>query len=228
MESLGQRIARLRRQNHLSQGALAEKCGWEKGQARIGNYERDLREPNITDLRLLADALGISLMELIEGGERYQAPALSEGDQQAPSKDDYALIPQYSALGAAGNGRFNDHVEIKGGLVFKRAWLNRMALKEQNLHVIYAQGHSMEPTISDGDVVLLDQSQIEPRDGRIYLIRRHGGELIIKRLIQGITGGWIIRSDNDDKRTFPDQPISETDIDQLQIIGRIVWHGGAL
>lgn len=226
MESLGQRIARLRRQNQLSQGALADKCGWEKGQARIGNYERDLREPNITDLRMLANALGVSLMELIEGSEDSQNSL--ECDASSPSKEDYALIPQYSALGAAGNGRLNDHVEVKGGLVFKRAWLSRMALREKNLHVIYAQGHSMEPTISDGDVVLLDQSQIEPRDGRIYLIRRHGGELIIKRLIQGVTGGWIIRSDNDDKRNFPDQPISETDIDNLQIIGRIVWHGGAL
>lgn len=207
---------------------MAEKCGWEKGQARIGNYERDLREPNITDLRLLANALGVSLMELIEGSEDNHSATSTEQEPYGPSKDDYALIPQYNALGAAGNGRLNDHVEVKGGLVFKRAWLSRMALREQNLHVIYAHGHSMEPTISDGDVVLLDQSQIEPRDGRIYLIRRHGGELIIKRLIQGITGGWIIRSDNDDKRNFPDQPISETDIDHLQIIGRIVWHGGAL
>lgn len=227
MESLGQRIARLRRQKGLSQGALGDLCGWEKGQARIGNYERDLREPNITDLRLLAKALGVTLMEVIEGSNSEPDPSASPSGY-APSDDEYALIPQYTALGSAGNGHLNEHVEIKGGLVFKRAWLARMALREQNLHVIYARGISMEPTICDGDVVLMDQSQMEPRDGRIYVIRMFGGELIIKRLIQAFTGGWIIRSDNDDKRSFPDQPINESEIELLQIIGRVVWHAGAL
>ena len=228
METLGQRIARLRHRRSLSQIALGALCGWENGQARIGNYERDQREPNITDLRSLAGALGVTLMELIEGDNYDSAKVQEDQHEYSPATHDYALIPQYSASGAAGNGYTNDHVEVKGGLVFKRAWLSRMALRERNLHVIYVQGHSMEPTICDADVVLIDQSQSEPRDGRVYAIRKPNGELIIKRLIQSITGGWIIRSDNDDKRAYPDQPISESDIDQLQIIGRVVWHGGAL
>lgn len=227
MESLGQRIARLRRTQDLSQTALADLCGWEKGQARIGNYERDLREPNITDLRILAKALKVSLMDLIEGSsaDRDETRYLPDA---VPSEDDYVLIPQYTAYGSAGNGHLNDHIEIKGGLAFKKAWLARMALRPENLHVINSGGQSMEPTISEGDVVLMDESQIEPRDGKIYVIRVHGGELIIKRLIRAITGGWIIRSDNNDKRSFPDQPINESEIDLLQIIGRVVWHGGAL
>lgn len=228
METLGKRIARLRRLKKLSQASLGELCGWEKGQARIGNYERDQREPSLTDLRLLAKSLGVSLTELIEGKPTSSVEEEVSPYGYTPSVQDYALIPQYTALCSAGDGQLNDHVEVKGGLVFKRAWLSRMSLREHNLHVIYAQGQSMEPTIFDGDVVLLDHSQTEPKDGRIYVIRKPGGELIIKRLIQAITGGWIIRSDNDDKRAFPDQPISTTDIEHIQIVGRAVWHGGAL
>ena len=122
----------------------------------------------------------------------------------------------------------NDHVEVKGGLVFKRAWLTRMSLKERNLHVIYVEGHSMEPTISDGDVLLFDESQTAPKDGRIYVLCKPDGQLIIKRLIQSITGGWIIRSDNEDKRTYPDQPVADSEIEHVSIVGRAVWHGGAL
>lgn len=228
METLGERIARLRKAAGHSQTALASLCGWENGQARIGNYERDTREPNISDLRQIANALSVSLMTLIEGENQNQVNESSAPYGHSPSTLDYALIPQHSAHGSAGNGQFNDHAEVIGGLVFKRAWLKRMNLREQNLQVIYVQGHSMEPTISDADVVLIDQSQTTPHDGRIYLIRKHDGELIIKRLIQTMTGGWIIRSDNDDKRSYPDQPITDSEIDQVQIIARVVWHGGAL
>ncbi|MBN1079808.1 hypothetical protein JNO13_02730 [Pseudomonas sp. 1079] len=54
------------------------------------------------------------------------------------------------------------------------------------------------------------------------------GELIIKRLAQSMTGGWIIRSDNEDKRQYPDEAASDNEIGHLKIVGRIVWHGGAL
>lgn len=226
MESLGQRIARLRREHGLSQGALGDLCGWEKGQARIGNYERDLREPNITDLRLLAKALEVSLMEIIEGSDTPSANPSTAGI--SPPRDDYTLIPPYVALDPSSNENAKGHVEIKGSLAFKRDWLAQMALRQQNLHVVYFHGQSMGPTIRDGDVVLVDQSQMIPQDGRIYVIRMHGGELIIKRMTQAITGGWIIRSDNDDKRSFPDQSINESEIKLFQIIGRVVWHGGAL
>lgn len=211
----------------FSQTALALACGWENGQARIGNYELDKREPSLSDLRTLAAALGTTLLELIEGSTDQVSE--QPGDYgYTPGAQDYALVPQYTAMGAAGNGQMNDHVEVKGGLVFKRAWLTRMGLKERNLHVIYVQGHSMEPTVCDGDVVLLDESQTTPRDSRIYAILKADGQLIIKRLIQSLTGGWLIRSDNEDKRAYPDQPVTDTDLDQLQIVGRVVWHGGAL
>lgn len=227
METLGSRITRLRHAKNLSQTELGNRCGWEKGQARIGNYEKDKREPGLSDLRLIAKALDVTLIDLLE--DLPNSLAETNGDYNySPSATDYALVPQYTASGAAGNGQLNDHVEVKGGLVFKRDWLARMGLRERHLHVIYVQGHSMEPTISDGDVVLLDETQTTPRDRRIYAIRKPDGELIIKRLIQSITGGWVIRSDNEDKREYPDQPISDTDIEQIHIVGRVVWHGGAL
>lgn len=228
METLGKRISRLRHSKGLSQTALAIACGWDNGQARIGNYEHDKREPNISDLRTLAVALDSTLLELIEGVPSDASTENHPSLGYTPSAQDYALVPQYTAQGAAGNGHLNDHVEVKGGLVFKRAWLARMGLRERNLHVIYVQGYSMEPTICDGDVVLLDDSQKLPQDGKIFAICKPDGELIIKRLIQTLTGGWLIRSDNEDKRAYPDQPITDSEMGNVQIFGRVVWHGGAL
>lgn len=146
----------------------------------------------------------------------------------SPSSDDYALIPQYSAHGECGEGALNEHVEVNGGLAFKRDWLRRMGAKPQHLFVIYACGSSMEPYIFEGDVVLFDSSDTEPRDRQVYAIRRPDGSLSIKRMAQQISGNWLIRSDNQDKTRYPDEEVSPTSMHDIPIVGRVIWRGGAL
>ena len=64
MNTLGSRIAHYRKLKGLSQQALANECGWES-QSRVGNYERDTREPSFEDLRRIAKALEVSLNDLL-------------------------------------------------------------------------------------------------------------------------------------------------------------------
>ncbi|WP_044875368.1 helix-turn-helix transcriptional regulator [Pseudomonas sp. LFM046] len=64
MNTLGSRIAHYRKVKGLSQQALANECGWES-QSRIGNYERDTREPSFDDLRRIAKALRVTLNDLL-------------------------------------------------------------------------------------------------------------------------------------------------------------------
>lgn len=155
-------------------------------------------------------------------------PAAVERAGLSPSENDYALIPQYNAHGECGEGALNEHVEVNGGLAFKRDWLRRMGAKPQHLFVIYATGSSMEPYIFDGDVVLFDSSDTEPRDRQVYAIRRPDGSLSIKRLSQQISGNWLIRSDNQDKTRYPDEEVSPASMHDIPIVGRVIWRGGAL
>ena len=155
-------------------------------------------------------------------------PAADERSGHSPSSDDYALIPQYSAQGHCGEGLLNDHVEVNGGLAFKRDWLRRMGAKPQHLFVIYASGSSMEPYIFEGDVVLFDSADTTPRDRQVYAIRRPDGSLSIKRLSQQISGNWLIRSDNQDKTRYPDEEVSPASMHDIPIVGRVIWRGGAL
>ncbi len=224
MSTLGERIRATRKKRNLTQSELAEACGWDSGQARIGNYESGRRSPSIDDVRTLAHALGVGIWELITDDEANMVQG-----SRAPYGviNEFVVINQYSAAGSAGNGHMNDHVEVTGGLAFKRAWLQRRHLNPLNLHVIYVYGDSMESTISDGDVVLMDESQTEPLNNKIFVIRADG-ELLIKRLIRSLTGNWIVRSDNEDKRQYPDFELSPSSLAELTILGRVVWHGGDL
>ncbi|WP_417329196.1 S24 family peptidase [Halomonas cupida] len=147
---------------------------------------------------------------------------------RSPSEEDYALIEQLTVNGDCGNGYHNDHVEVRGGLVFKRDWIKRMGSKPENLKVIYATGDSMEPYIVDGDVVLLDLSKTDLVSGKAYVIHRPDGEVSIKRITQRLSGTWMISSDNPNKVAYPDEEMSVTSAAQVPIIGQVIWRGGAM
>lgn len=187
--------------------------------------------PGRENMKAIASALKVRI-EWLQYGEGSMLsvgdPPASPSTGQSPSSDDYALIPQYSAQGHCGEGLLNDHVEVNGGLAFKRDWLRRMGAKPQHLFVIYASGSSMEPFIFDGDVVLFDSSDTEPRDRQVYAIRRPDGGVSIKRMAQQISGSWLIRSDNPDKARYPDEEVSAASMAEVPIMGRVIWRGGAM
>ena len=214
---ISQRIAHAIRHSIKKPKELAAMTGLSAARiSQLGNGDGSIKAEHLYQL---AQGTGFSPEWIATG---HGPKRLSE------QPGDFAIIPQYTARGSAGNGHMNDHVEVKGGLVFKKDWLQRMALKEEHLSVIYCQGNSMEPTLADADVLLIDESQCAPQSRKIYAIRRPDGEISIKRLIHTMTQGWIIRSDNPDKACYPDEPASDSSIGHLAIIGRVVWHGGAL
>lgn len=179
--------------------------------------------------RLLSEPVEAFSPRLAKEMEKIsRAVAAADRAFSPPHKDDYALIPQFKAKASCGDGYLNDHVEISDGLVFKRDWLRRMNAKPENLYVIYADGDSMEPYIFEGDVVLFDASQTEPRNKHVYVITRPDGGSSIKRLIQNLTGAWVIRSDNPDKTSNPDEMVSATTIHEIPILGRVIWRGGGI
>lgn len=56
-------------------------------------------------------------------------------------------------------------------------------------------GDSMEPTLHDGDMIMINQGERAVHTGRVYLMRL-GDELMVKRLETRPGGVLLIRSDN--------------------------------
>lgn len=193
----------------------------------IGKWLNGEAVPEQDKLLPLASWLSVS-PSWLEYGEGYTTSGsalLAQESHQAysPSKNDYALINQYSAVGECGGGYLNDHVELRDGLAFKRDWLARIGAKAENLAVIYASGDSMEPYIFDGDVVLFDTSDTEPKHGQVFVVRRPDYSLSIKRLVLQLSGDWLIKSDNADRT---DEKVSSDTISEIPFVGRVIWRGG--
>lgn len=231
MNELKDRLKQARRNAGLTQSELAERAGIK--QSSVSEIERGLSRSS-AHLIKLAQVCGVDPVWLAEGNTAEQdarvARAVAASDRyfRGPSEDDYALIPQFTAKGSCGDGYMNDHVEVKEGLVFKKDWLRRVNAKPENLFVIYADGDSMEPYIFQGDVVLFDISQTEPKHRQVFVIKRPDGGNSIKRLMQNLSGAWVIQSDNPDKITNPDEIATVETIHEIPILGRVIWRGGGV
>ncbi len=111
--------------------------------------------------------------------------------------------------------------------------LDSLDLKPNAARIIQAYSGSMHPTIKNGSRVIIDTTDKTPQDGKIYLIKdgERGEKLLLKRLIFEYNyllekSIWVMKSDNQDKKTFPDKflpPVGTADI-----IGRAVWHDNRL
>ncbi|MDH0640645.1 helix-turn-helix domain-containing protein [Pseudomonas sp. GD03860] len=223
-----ERIALAIRHSKKLKKTIAAECGVTSSAVTqwVTGDSKSMRPEN---LFALAAATGVSAEWLANGtGDMLESTGKGADDSGSPNEKDYALIPQYSAKGSCGEGYFNEHVQTTEGLVFKRDWLRRMGAKPENLFVIYADGDSMEPYIFEGDVVLFDVSQVEPKDKQVYVIRRPDGGNSIKRLNHQLSGAWVIRSDNPDKVNYPDEPVSDAAMHDMPFIGRVIWRGGSI
>jgi transcriptional regulator with XRE-family HTH domain len=74
----GHKIKQARNEAGLTQEQLGIKCGWSTGnpQSRIGNYEKDVRNPSATDIAIIANVLNKGILFFYDQAE--DAPGIAE------------------------------------------------------------------------------------------------------------------------------------------------------
>lgn len=204
---------------------VAERAGVPFG-TLVGYLEGG--EMKLSNAEALADATGVRLEWLASG----RGP-MREGD---PGND--LVIPPAAALPATGTveikrydagasaGRrrlgFLGEGRVVDRLVFSEDWVRRVLRRNPaNLAVIEAWGDSMAPTIGDGDVLMLDVQPDGLVTGRIYVVEVDG-ELLVKRIQRRMTGQVVVLSDN---AAYAPEELSREDVEQLRVIGEVVWSG---
>ncbi|CAI8908544.1 CI repressor protein [Pseudomonas syringae pv. tomato] len=214
-------------------------CGWNSGQSAVSQYLGGKLALNLEALIKLSEVLdfepedvsptlgrGVTRKKDSTGQGKNKSVDLS--NEEEDGADNYAFIPQYTAMAAAGAGHDNPHVEIRSTLAFKKEWLASKGLQPRNLRVIYADGESMWPTINDQDVLLVDSSQVEPVDNGVFVIESGADGTLVKRLVRAPLQQWILLSDNTDKAAYPDRFYLRSESNEHQIVGRVIWRGGDL
>jgi hypothetical protein len=136
------------------------------------------------------------------------------------SLDEFTTIPAYQVEASAGHGSLITDEPLAEPMAFRSDWLRREGFDPAKMAVIRAKGDSMEPTINDGDVILIRLKNGEaPRDG-LYVLRLEGG-LFVKRL-QFDLGGIRVISDNP---LYKSRDLNKAELAELDLVGRVVWAG---
>ncbi|WP_226019215.1 S24 family peptidase [Novosphingobium sp. FKTRR1] len=131
-------------------------------------------------------------------------------------------IPVLDVEASAGHGALAGAESQAGQFGFDEKWLRKLTqAKPASLSIIKVVGDSMEPTLHDGDEVLVDvaDDQSKLRDG-IYVLRMDGA-LNVKRIAIEPQGRKIsVVSDN---AAYPSW--QGLDRRSVNIVGRVLWFG---
>lgn len=160
------------------------------------------------DRGTLARFFGVEEMELGKVKEK------SRGDTG------WMDVPRLAVGASAGTGSHAEAEEVFGTLRFSARWLRSMGLRPDMLSAITVTGDSMEPTLRHGDEILVDRNWQPLRDG-IHVVRLDDAVLVKRLGVQG-AGRIVLLSDNPAYR-----PI-ECGLDEVAVIGRVVWKGGRI
>lgn len=137
---------------------------------------------------------------------------------------EFVMIPRLDVHLSAGGGREQVEIELvkDNPQAFRSEWIRLMRLKPNKLAAMRASGESMEPTIHDGDSLLVDTSQVTVSDGKVYALWYDGGERV-KRLFRLPGGGLRIVSDNP---RYPTVEVAPGEQEHVRLIGRVVHRSG--
>lgn len=165
-------------------------------------------------------SIGAELAREIE--EKLNLPKYSlDGDEE---NSDFVPVGVLNVEVGAGPARAVNVVEEVGKLHFRRDFLRSAGVSAANAAIVEVVGTSMEPTIRDGAVLLVNRADREPRPGYIYAFS-WDGEMLVKRFMKQ-DGSWIAVSDNPDKTENPDINLDGSAPSFIQ--GRAIWMGAKL
>jgi phage repressor protein C with HTH and peptisase S24 domain len=132
---------------------------------------------------------------------------------------DLTEVPRVRFKLSAGVSGYAVEPETGNGkpIYFRQDWFTLHGYRPERLFSVRVSGASMEPTLWDGDLVVINTDSVEPRDGVAFALN-YEGELVIKRLRRN-AGAWWAESDNGDQRRFGPKQCTE----DVKIIGEVVY-----
>jgi phage repressor protein C with HTH and peptisase S24 domain len=191
-------------------------------------------EPSRERLVALADAAKVSIAWLAKG--EGPAPNFAKSDhgggrarsaepERGIDPNRFILLPKQAEGAAAGTGTPAPPRPETEYIAFRHDWVRAvLGIEPNDLILETAVGESMQPTIQDGDLLLVDTTDRTFSSFGVYVLEV-GGERLVKRVQRKLDGSLVLISDND---TYQPDQVTGAMLDGVTVIGRVVWGGGAI
>lgn len=215
--TLADRLSKAMADAAVTQAELARACdvkppsvhGWLSGKAKF------LRGENLLKA---AAALGVNQQWLATGEGPMKGPRPEPVEIELENNPEYPAIRRVRFKLSAGVTGFGVDPSGDAGnpLAFRKDWYERRGFKPSDLLATSVSNGSMEPGLYDGDTVIVNTAQTQPKDGVVFAVN-YEGEMVVKRLIRD-DGQWWLSSDNPDQRRYPRKVCHE----DVKLIGEVV------
>ena len=148
-------------------------------------------------------------------------PGTEPRRKRRPIVDGFSAVTEIDVRASAGPGAINEGLEE-----LKETWLfpdnvvrHEFRARAQDLHIVTIDGDSMEPLLSSGDRILIDTSQRVPVPPGIFVI--WDGMGIVAKRVEHVPHSEppkiVIKSVNPEYQTY------ERDVEEVNIVGRVIW-----
>ena len=187
--------------------------------------------PETSKLPLLASFLGVSTEWLMNGS----GPATNNGGiriapiefRSGETKPTNVRIPIYKDIKAScGTGIENFLEDVSEYLDIDPYILKIMGIqtKPEHLRIIYSAEYSMYPTVVPDSPLFVDISDRDPsalKNGDVYVFT-HNHELRMKRVFVSYGSNTVkLTSDKKKKKRYPDEVITNEQLNEINFVGRL-------
>lgn len=204
------RLQKAMRRADKSQAELARASNLTP--ATISAFVLGRNAPRGATAMALAQALNVRIEWLLDGTGPMTLADTSQGVQ----------VPLLLNAASAGPGDDAQETDVTvAHIVLDQQFVQRHVAPtaKTNLRFLHAFGDSMEPTISSGDILLVDAGVTSCKIDGVYVFRAYG-RLFVKRLRQRISDGkFVISSDNPSHTTHD----VLTDATEVECLGRVLY-----
>ncbi|WP_150120893.1 S24 family peptidase, partial [Sulfitobacter sp. HI0040] len=169
-DALRNAVKSIRERAGLSVRAMAAHLGMSP--SGYSHYEQRIKDKSLppkiaASIANVVEPLGVPREEVydltlgeIRDHSTFNSVLPTRIEADAPAENGQSLVPVYDVSASAGFGALVDYEEQTHSLAFPPDYLKRLTSSPpQNLAIISVKGESMEPTLVDDDIVLVDMSK---------------------------------------------------------------------
>lgn len=188
------------------------------GQTTIQKYLAGAM-PGLENLVVIAKKRAVTL-DWLAMGEGVRAAGVAAADLP----EEFRLIPRLDVQPSSGYGALVTSEDAVEMLAFRSDWLKRVGINPDAAHVLTNKGDSNEPTIRDGDILLVDKSIDRVVDNAFYVVV-YNGQALLKRVQLMLDGSVVLSSDN---KNYQPETVRPADVPSLTIAARLMWFGRSI
>ena len=195
----------------------------------VRRYTKGIAKPRDAGIEKLAKVLGTTSAYLDYGQDTQsvldQIRALDNVKVDYGEDDMGGIrIPIYDVYFCCGDGDAEDFAfeEVKGNRIFPPHFFTDTGVKPENFKLVCAKNDSQKPYINEHDMVGIDISDREIKDGEMYAILLDG-ERMFKRIFREPGNVLRLHCYNPD---YPDKIVTAENHSSLVIVGREMYRAG--